>query len=48
MMDCDLALSEVDVGLPHCLEYFTRDMMVCGLISSEVDLGLPHSLEYLY
>jgi hypothetical protein len=50
-MDCVLTSSEVDLGLPHSLDYlqmYTRDMMDCVLFSSEVDLGIPHSLEYLY
>ena len=47
-MDCVLSSSEVDLGLPHSLEYLYYDMMDCDLALSEVDLGLPHSLEYLY
>ena len=48
MMDCVLTTSEVDLGLPHSLQYlYLRDMMDCFLSSSEVDLGLPHSLQYL-
>ena len=47
-MDSGLASSEVDLGLPHFLSIYTRDMMDFVLSSSEVDLGLPHSLEYLY
>ena len=46
-MDCELPLSEVDLVLPHSLEYLYRDMMDCVLTLSEVDLVLPHSLEYL-
>jgi predicted MarR family transcription regulator len=48
MFDIVLTLSEVDLGLPHSLEYFTRNMMDCVLTLSEIDLGLPHSLQYLY
>ena len=47
-MDCVLSWSEVDLGLPHSLSIYTRDMMDIVLTSSEVDLGLPHSLEYQY
>jgi hypothetical protein len=47
-MDWVLTLSEVDLGLPHSLEYLFWDMMDCVLTSSEIDLGLPHSLGYLY
>jgi hypothetical protein len=47
-MDSGLASSEVDLGLPHFLSIYTRNMMDFVLSSSEVDLGLPHSLEYLY
>ena len=48
-MDYVLTTSEVDLGLPHSLQYlYLRDMMDCFLSSSEVDLGLPHSLQYLY
>ena len=47
-MDCVLTSSEVDLGLPHSLDYLFLDMMDCVLTSSEVDLGLPHSLQYLY
>ncbi|CAB9543051.1 hypothetical protein BROOK1789C_661 [Bathymodiolus brooksi thiotrophic gill symbiont] len=47
-MDSGLASSEVDLGLPHFLSIYTRDMMDFVLSSSEVDLGLPHSLEHLY
>ena len=44
-MDSGLASSEVDLGIPHFLSIYTRDMMDLVLSSSEVDLGLPHSLE---
>jgi hypothetical protein len=44
-MDSGLASSEVDLGIPHFLSIYTRDMMDFVLSSSEVDLGLPHSLE---
>jgi hypothetical protein len=47
-MDSGLASSEVDLGLPHFLSIYTRNMMDFVLSSSEVDLGLPHSLEHLY
>jgi hypothetical protein len=47
-MDCVLTSSEVDLGIPHSLLYYTRDMIDCVLTSSEIDLGLPHSLDYLY
>ena len=46
-MDCVLSSSEVDLGLPHSLEYYTMDMIDCVLSSSEIDLGLPHSLEFI-
>jgi hypothetical protein len=43
-MDCVLSWSEVDLGLPHFLIIYTRDMMDIVLTSSEGDLGdLPHS-----
>ena len=45
MMDSGIASSEVDLGLPHFLIFYPRDMMDFVLSSSEVDLGLPHSLE---
>jgi hypothetical protein len=48
MMDFVLSSSEVDLGLPHFKNIYTRDMMDCVLTSSEVDLVLPYSLEYLY
>jgi hypothetical protein len=41
-MDCVLSSSEVDLVLPHSLEYYTRNMIDCVLTLSEVDLGLPH------
>ena len=47
-MDSGLASSEVDLGLPHFLSIYTRDMMDCVLTSSEINLGLPHSLKYLF
>ena len=47
-MDSGLASSEVDLGLPHFLSIYTRNMMDFVLSTSEVDLGLPHSLEHLY
>ena len=47
-MDSGLASSEVDLGIPHFLSIYTRNMMDFVLSSSEVDLGLPHSLEHLY
>jgi hypothetical protein len=40
-MDCVLSWSEVDLGLPHFLSIYTRDMMDIVLTSSEGDLGLP-------
>ena len=48
MMDCGLVSNEVDLGLPHSLDFYTRDMMDCVLMLGEVDLVLPHSLQYLY
>ena len=44
-MICGLISSEVDLGLPHFLSIYSRDMMDIVLTSIEVDLGLPHSLE---
>ena len=46
-MDCVLSSSEVDLVLPHSLEYYTRNIIDCVLTSSEVNVGLPHFLEYL-
>jgi hypothetical protein len=48
MMDCVLALSEVDLGYHILYSIYTRDIMDCVLSSSEVDLVLPHYLQYLY
>jgi hypothetical protein len=43
-MDSGIASSEVDLGLPHFLSIYTRDMMDFILSSSEVDFEFPHSL----
>jgi hypothetical protein len=43
-MDCVLSWSEVDLGLPHFLSIYTRDMMNIVLTSSEGDLGLPKNV----
>jgi hypothetical protein len=42
MMDCVLSWSEVDLGLPHFLSIYTRDMM--DIVLTPKECGNPRSI----